>query len=105
MDQSQASQVRHRRNKQQIRELLKLHSASNISVKDFCVEHNIHPAVFYKWKNRYKSKVVGKPKVSGFTTLDVVEGSPVSLPRLFAEVKGIRIYQPVSALFLKELMG
>jgi len=105
MDQPQTSHVRHRRNKQQIQKLLKLHSASNVSVKDFCREHNIHPAVFYKWKNRYKGKVGNNPKFTGFTTLDIVEGLPAGLPRLFAEVKGIRIYQPVSALFLKELMG
>jgi hypothetical protein len=104
MDQAQTTQVRHRRSRQQIQELLRLFSKSNVSVKEFCRDHNIHPANFHKWRARYKSKVVSNPKSPGFSSIDIIAAPPNTFPQLFAEVKGIRVYQPVSAMFLKELM-
>lgn len=100
MEQEQKTSARHRRSKQQIQHLLNLFAKSNSRVKDFCKEHNISPANFHKWKSRYKSNLAGKKNASGFARMDIV-----SLPGLFAEVNGIRIYQPVSAAYLKELVA
>jgi len=97
--------IRHRRSRQEVQDLLDLFAKSNSGVKDFCKQHNISAANFHKWKSRYKSRPDGKGKTSGFATLDVVSSLHATVPGLFAEVKGIRIYQPVSASFLKELLA
>lgn len=94
---------RTRRNKQQIQDLLKEFEQSNLSAKDFCKKHQISRPNFHKWKSRYNSKRIFKNKNAGFATVEVVD-LPGALQSLFAEVKGIRIYQPVSASFLKELL-
>ena len=96
--------VRYRRNRQQIQDLLNLFANSNSGVKDFCKQHSISPANFHKWKSRYKTgkkKKTGLPAgQAGFARVDVFSSSA----SLFAEVNGIRIFQPVSASFLKELL-
>ena len=104
MEQTFEVATRFRRSKQQIQDLLNVFEKSNLSVKDFCKEHSIHPANFHKWKTRYKPKSARKKNSSGFATLDIVSSPRIDLPGLFAEVKGIKIYQPVSASFLKELL-
>jgi hypothetical protein len=60
--------------------------------------HNIGKATFHKWQSRYKSKTGKQAEAAGFATLQV--SSSIAL---FAEVKGIKIYQPVNAAYLKEL--
>lgn len=103
MDQNKP--IRHRRSRQQIQELLNLFAKSDVSVKDFCKQQGISSANFHKWKSRYKSKPDGKEKTPGFARVDVVSSVHATMPGLFAEVKGIRIYRPVSASFLKELLA
>ena len=95
---------RTRRNKQQIQDLLNEFEQSNLSAKDFCKKHHISRPNFHKWKSRYTSNRVIKNKNAGFAAVEVVDSSTV-LRGLFAEVKGIRIYQPVSASFLRELLA
>jgi hypothetical protein len=94
---------RSRRSKQQIEDLLNEFERSKTTVKDFCRRHSINTGNFHKWRSRYKSLPVGKKNVSGFAAINVVDSTSV-LPGLFAEVKGIKIFQPVSASFLKELL-
>ena len=73
-----------------------------MSVKEFCSEHSIHPATFHKWQGRYKTDAKKQKKaLSGFAALKISE--PPLSSCLFAEVKGIKIYQPVAASYLKEL--
>jgi hypothetical protein len=103
VEQIQKAPVRYRRSRQQVQELLNLFAKSNVSVKDFCKQHTISAANFHKWRSRYKSNLVSKENTSGFATVDVVDSLP-GLQSLFAEVKGIKIYQRVSASFLKELL-
>ena len=100
MEQEQKNPARYRRSKQQIQHLLNLFVKSNSGVKDFCKEHNISPANFHKWKSGYKSKSEGRKNISGFARVDIVP-----LPGLFAEVNGIKLYQPVSAAYIKELLA
>lgn len=108
MDQAKTKPIRQRRSHQQIQELLDLFAKSNVNVKDFCKQQGIGPANFHKWKSRYK---IGKEKTSrlpagqaGFARVDVVCSEQATVPGLFAEVNRIKIYQPVSASFLKELL-
>ena len=95
--------MRQRRNRQQITEILKSFEQSGIPAKEFCQIHQIHPSNFHKWKSRYKSKAPKKARSSSFASLSIIESSPAP-SCLFCEVKGIKIYQPVSATFLKELI-
>jgi hypothetical protein len=93
------SSVKHRRFRaeSEIRELLAAQRQSGLSVKSFCLRHSIAPGSFHNWKKRYE--VQGLPAANdAFAAVQVgVAGG------LFAEVNGIRLYQPVSAGYLKEL--
>ena len=102
----QAIQItgRSRRSKQQIQDLLSEFEKSKATAKDFCIQYSINPANFHKWKSRYKVAAVNKGKRAGFAKLDVGDSSILS-GGLFAEVNGIKIFQPVSASFLKELIA
>lgn len=104
VEQIQERSVRIRRSRQEIEDLLNLFDKGKLSVKDFCRQHSISVANFRKWRSRYRSSPAVRKKTSGFATLDIIS-SPLPLHHLFAEVKGIRLYQPVSASFLKELLA
>jgi hypothetical protein len=69
---------------------------------EFCERQQIHKSNFYKWVSRYQQKNKSKKiQRSAFAKVQV------TLPEspLFAEVNGIRIYQAVTASYLKELKG
>ena len=93
--------LRKRRSKHQIQDLLHEFIKSQSTVTDFCKHHNISAGSFHKWKSRYKVNAVTRDRKPGFAKLNVTASSSSSL---FAEVNGIRLYQPVSASFLKELL-
>jgi hypothetical protein len=105
MEQINEEHIRQRRSNQQIVQLLEEFEKSNVTVKDFCKQHHISTGNFHKWKSRYKSKVVSRKRASGFARVDIARTSQTDLPGLFAEVNGIRIYQPVAAAYLKELLA
>jgi hypothetical protein len=85
------------RNKTAILQLLQEYGRSGQSVKDFCALQNIPQGTFHGWKHKYgKLDAIGDK--AGFSPLQVM-----AEPGLFAEVGRIRIYQPVSAAYLKEL--
>lgn len=92
---------RNRRTQEQIETLLIEFMKSGMTVREFCRQNNLSTGTFHKWQSRDKSKPVKISNGSGFSSLVINS----SLPGLFAEVKGIRLYQPVSATFLKELLG
>lgn len=96
--------IRIRRSRQEIDDLLDLFAKTDLSVNDFCRQHSISRANFHKWRSRYRSNPVSKKNTSGFTILDIAS-APLAPQGLFAEIKGIRFYQPVSASFLKELLA
>jgi hypothetical protein len=98
MEQSKRS----RRTSLEIKNLLEAFSQSGMSAKDFCMLHSISEAGFYKWRARYVTKSTLKENdfVLLHETSEVKNGA-----MLFAEVKGIRIYQAVAASYLKELLA
>jgi transposase-like protein len=104
MEQIIEKRTRQRRSNQQILQLLEEFEKSKATVKDFCKKHGISTGNFHKWKSRYRSKSVIKSKASGFAAIDVVSSPQVVSHLLFAEVGSIKIYQPVSATFLKSLL-
>jgi len=90
-----------RRNIGQIHDLLKEFDKGNVSAVDFCRQHKISKGTFYKWQSRYKRKAEKKTEAPGFAGIRII---PSSCSTLFAEVNGIKIYQPVAASYLKELL-
>lgn len=93
---------RPRRTSQQIKLLLKEFTQANLSTKEFCILHALSEAAFYKWRSRYADG----PSANKNTFIQLKSSSVLAGPSaLFAEVKGIRLYQPVSACYLKELLA
>jgi hypothetical protein len=96
MDEKKEKIARKFRGKAAIVKLLQEHVQSGQNIKSFCALHGIAAGTFHNWKQRYGA---GKPPASaGFATLQLMPD-----PGLFAMVGGIKIYQPVSASYLKEL--
>ena len=81
--------------------LLDRYEKSNGSIKAFCVQNKIAPATFHYWKKKYHSLTVKQHEPPGFAALQIT--TPLATG-LFAEVHGIKIYQWVSAAYLKELL-
>ncbi len=105
MESIPVKQVRIFRSKEAIIQLLTEYSRSNLSIKAFCFCKNIPQASFHNWKKKYISHTVRPGKQQGFTALQITPSIPVIGPALFAEIKGIRIYQRVDAVYLKELLA
>jgi Transposase len=93
------------RSKEEIISLLEECRKSKISVKEFARAKGIHEATYYNWRNKYGGKQRKQKVLSGFATLKINSSTAGHAVVLFAEVKGIKIYQPVSAAYLKELLG
>ena len=84
--------------------LLDEFAKAGISVREFCARHNIGKAIFYKWQSRYRDKVNHQRETKAFADIHIL-ASPERTPTLFAEVNGIKLYQPVTAAYLKELLA
>jgi transposase-like protein len=91
---------------EQIISLLDQFDTEKISLKTFCADHSICEQTFYNWRKRYLSRKVNK---SGSFVEILPTAAEVEVPQgtggLFAEVRGIRIYQAVSASYLKALVS
>jgi hypothetical protein len=102
---TQVRTLRPRRTRQEIQNLLSAFEKSNLTITDFCKAENLSYGVFQKWRSRYGATQRRKGTSSSFTKVDIVPAKKDPIPGLFAEVHGIKIYQPVSASFLKELLA
>jgi Transposase len=103
MEQSMQSK-RPQRSFQEISQLLEEFKASGVRIQEFCERHGIPKGTFYTWKKRFRKEAAKAPS-SGFVKVSVSKNLPGgSGPVLFAEVKGIRLYQEVSPSFLKALL-
>jgi hypothetical protein len=92
-----------RRTQEQIKQLLEEFKNGDKKVSKFCELHRINNATFHKWQSRYKEKVQKKSKPGGFTKIKIHTPDLNLTGVLFAEVQGIKLYQPVTASYLKEL--
>ena len=102
MEQVKQLLSRKRRTGKEIAALLVAYKSSGLSASQFCDQHHIHKSNFHKWISRAKERTDSRKKRrSAFAAVEVT----ASQSPLFAEVNGIRIYQPVTALYLKELKG
>lgn len=93
--------VRTRRTRSQIEALLSAFDQSGLTVNEFCMLHHVSRGAFYKWQLRHKVKASQKKNQAAFAKVSVLSSSTGAL---FAEVNGIRVYQPVAASYLKELL-
>ncbi len=98
MERSSAVNVRQFRSRTVILELLEAHRQSGLSIKAFCAERAVPEASFHNWRKRYAKEHIS-PGIGAFAPVQL----NVTPSSLFAEVNGIKLYQPVSAAYLKEL--
>jgi hypothetical protein len=98
MEEKKEKAARKFRGEAAIVKLLQEQAQSSQSIKSFCAAHGIAEGTFHNWKQKYGAGSV--PSSRGFTTLQVVPESG-----LFATVGNIKIYQPVSTAYLKELLS
>jgi len=99
MEEKLTPKVRRFRGKVEILRLLQEYSKSGQNIKNFCALRNISQGTFHRWKLKYsETDPISDPV--GFAPLQIIPE-----PGLFAAVGTIRIYQPVSAAYLKELVS
>lgn len=99
-----AKKIRVFRGEDSILNILADYKKSKLSIKTFCIENNIASATFHNWKKKYSRRSVKTVKPLGFASLQITPSAVVSTA-LFAEVHGIKIYQWVTAAYLKELLA
>ena len=94
-----------RRTKEEIIAMIEEFTSScAMTVKEFCEMQEITRTTFYHCQKIYRGDLPQKRGQNAFLSLRVTpQGEQGTLPVLFAEVRGIRIYQEVSADYLKEL--
>lgn len=105
MDQANGKHPLSRRNKKQLLELLREYDKTKgVSIKEFCKLHNVTEGSFYTARKRYRLAVTAKQVSSRFIP---ITAPSVNQPAgsLFAEVNGIKLYQPVPADYLKSLIA
>ena len=106
MEQTEKKPYSSRRTREQILQILSEYDKKHgLTVKEFCKLHGITEGAFYSFRSRYRSsKSATKNKQVGF--IAIADPPPQeSGGTLFAEVKGIKIYQAVPASYLKALVS
>jgi transposase-like protein len=98
MEPGKENKRRRYRSKQEIIKLLAEFDQGNQNIKSFCASHNISSATFHSWRKRHENN---SKELPAFATVKILPSAPAGL---FAEVSGIKIYQPVSAAYLKDLL-
>jgi len=94
-----------KRSKEEIMLLLEECRQSGVRVKEFVKLKGIHEATYYNWRNKYGGKQGKQKGQAGFATLKINRAAVAHAAVLFTEVKGIKIYHPVAAAYLKELLS
>lgn len=87
------------RSEAEIEQILHEQQQSGRSIKAFCAAAGIAQASFHNWKKKYPDRQSGG---DAFVPVGIKVSSG---DRLFAEVGQVRLYQPVSAAYLKELLA
>ncbi|SFW84997.1 IS66 family insertion sequence element accessory protein TnpA [Chitinophaga sancti] len=88
----------------QIRPLIENFERQDHSIKDFCQRYGISEVTFYNWRKKYGIK----PNIDNAGFIEIIPAVASCEPiteKLFAQVRGINIYHPVSAEYLKSLLA
>jgi hypothetical protein len=100
------STLRGTRTKEDMFGLIARHDKSNTTVKEFCQLHGLTQGIFYYWQKKYHLENSEPGSQSAFVQLQVEDTQHVGAHLgLFAEVRGIKLYQAVPAAYLKELLS
>jgi hypothetical protein len=92
-----------RRNKQQLLELIEqFDKTPGITIKDFCKLNKVTQGSFYTARKRHRAAL--KKQSSGFIAIKR-PAADQTVATLFAEVKGIKLYQHVPVDYLKALIS
>jgi hypothetical protein len=80
--------------------------SGKMTVKEFCEGNRISEARFYYWRKKYMdvTKAGNELPFGGFRLLHIDEESQKDA-MLFAEYRGMKLYQQVPVSYLKELMS
>ena len=100
-ERSDMAHQRPRRTAEEMLELRREFEQTELTVHGFSKQYNISTGILYRWKRQGQSK---EKEISGFAKVNINPGLSCA-NQLFAEVRGIKIYQAVSASYLKELEG
>ena len=103
MEQIAIKPPRQRRTHNQIKQLLLQFEKDTLTVAEFCAIHSVSKATFHKWQSRYGIKSAKSAVAGGFAKLKIASPGLNLQHSLFAEVNGIKLYQPVAASYLMEL--
>ena len=100
------STLRGTRTKEYMFGLIAKHDKTNMTVKEFCQLHGLTQGIFYYWQKKYHTENGEPVSQNGFIQLQVENPQPSGAHQgLFAEVRGIKLYQAVPAAYLKELLS
>lgn len=103
MEQAEQKPSAKRRSRQELTSLLKkFEKCEGVTAKAFCQLHQITESAFYRFRARYYKKTEAA-KQAGFIPITPHTAAEDRPGILFAEVKGIKLYQAVSADYLKIL--
>ena len=83
--------------------LLDEFAKTGISIQEFCARRNIGKSTFHKWQSRYRDKFDQQRAPAAFADIQILSTAEHTT-NLFAEVNGIKLYQHVTAAYLKELI-
>ena len=105
MDQEHLIPRAPRRSKDQLLALLaEYDKTTGMTIKDFCKLHKVTGGSFYTARKRQRAAAALKKQSSGF--IAIKRPAPdQTVATLFAEVKGIRLYQHVPVDYLKALIS
>ncbi len=105
VEESQSRRRRTARSSDEIKKLLEAFEQTGANAREFCRAHNIGVSTLQKWKSRYGRKEETPAVQDGFIPLQISSAAAAHTEGLFAEVNGIRLYRPVAASYLKELLA
>jgi hypothetical protein len=103
MEQTEKKPLASKRTREQILQIIgEYEKGHGLTVKEFCRQKGISEGAFYSFRSRYRFKNQAKDKSGGFIAI-TTPALKDSSNALFAEVRGIKIYQAVPADYLKTL--
>jgi hypothetical protein len=105
MEQAETKSTPIKRSREEILQLISEYKkSSGLTIKAFCQLKGISEGLFYSYQSRYRSGKQRSNKSGSFIAI-TPQPPKESNNKLFAEVKGIKIYQVVPAEYLKALVS
>ncbi|PWV44392.1 hypothetical protein [Chitinophaga sp. S165] len=86
--------------------LVRDYKSSGLTIKQYCIANKIKEKTFYYWLKKYKSADI-IPAMPSIIPIDIsaVNTEHNEAPALFAELRGLKLYQAVPAEYLLALLN